>query len=207
MRFRLRGDSRRSRWFASENVSCRLGLPSSTPKLTCCSRADTWDSPRHGSSGFDDSVAQGFSPVMLFKRFDAEAAHAVSRAGRSADLQVGRVASEPHFLPRTSSTTRETHLSARCRRRSRSWGFAVASRISRLPMRFRLRGDSRRSRWFASENVSRRLGRPSSASKPTSGSRANTESNIEVPGEWFISQGATSIARRAVYAIIVRTRP
>ena len=36
-----------------------------------------------------------------------------------------------------SSTTRETHLSARCRRRSKSWGCAVATRISRLPMRFR----------------------------------------------------------------------
>ena len=36
-------------------------------------------------------------------------------------------------------------------------GFAVATRIPRLPMRFRLRGASRRSRWFASGSPSQRL--------------------------------------------------
>ena len=58
-------------------------------------------------------------------------------------------AGETRLLPRTSSTTRETHLSATCRRRSRSPFFAPATRIPRLPMRFRLRRASRRSRWFA----------------------------------------------------------
>jgi hypothetical protein len=50
-----------------------------------------------------------------------------------------RHAGETGFLPQTSSTTRETHLPARCRRRSRSPFFAAATRIPRLPMRFRLR--------------------------------------------------------------------
>ncbi len=48
-----------------------------------------------------------------------------------------RPAGETGFLPRASSTTRETHLPARCRRRSKSPLFAMATRIPRLPMRFR----------------------------------------------------------------------
>jgi hypothetical protein len=59
-------------------------------------------------------------------------------------------AGEAGLLPRTSSTTRETHLSARGRRRSRSGVFAPGPRISRLPMRFRVRSTSRCSRWSAS---------------------------------------------------------
>ena len=43
--------------------------------------------------------------------------------------------------------SRGGHLSATCRRRSRSPFFAPATRIARLPMRFRLRSASRRSRW------------------------------------------------------------
>jgi hypothetical protein len=66
-------------------------------------------------------------------------------------------AGETGRLRRTSSTTGETHLSAECRRRSRSPYFAPATRVPRLPMRFRLRRASRRSRWFAAAVLSQRL--------------------------------------------------
>ena len=56
----------------------------------------------------------------------------------------------PAYFRGPSSTTRETHLSATCRRRSRSPGCALATRIARLPMRFRVRSTSRCSRWSAS---------------------------------------------------------
>jgi len=52
--------------------------------------------------------------------------------------------------------SRGGHLSATCRRRSRSRGCAVATRISRLPMRFRVRSTSRCSRWSASASLRRR---------------------------------------------------
>ena len=49
----------------------------------------------------------------------------------------------------TRDVSRGGHLSAACRRRSRSPCLRTATRIARLPMRFRLRSASRRSRWFA----------------------------------------------------------
>ena len=52
--------------------------------------------------------------------------------------------------------SRGGYFSARCRRRSKSPYFAPVPRISRLPMRFRVRSTSRRSRWFASATLPRR---------------------------------------------------
>ena len=68
-----------------------------------------------------------------------------------------RETAKPACFREPSSTTRETHLPARCRRRSKSRYFAPATRIPRLPMRFRLRRASRRSRWFTSASLLRRL--------------------------------------------------
>ena len=68
---------------------------------------------------------------------------------RQHSLRLGRQA----YFRGPSSTTRETQLSARCRRRSKSPYFAPGPRISRLPMRFRVQSTSRCSRWSASASL------------------------------------------------------
>ena len=76
------------------------------------------------------------------------------------------------------------HLPAGCRRRSKSPYFAPGPRIPRLPMRFRVRSTSRRSRWFASATLRRRAVGPDLSAKcaawPTgSAGEANNRSRRE----------------------------
>ena len=96
--------------------------------------------PRASVRGHSKKIQAHRSDSLIWRVF---------RGGSASHLAPCRSSSSGRDTPAeaTSSTTRETHLSADCRRRSRSPFFAPATRISRLPMRFRLRGASRRSRW------------------------------------------------------------
>ena len=110
-----------------------------------------------GAPALGAAKRAAFCPLSLSRRLRLFASPALPVAHPRTErcrpsLRLGRQA----YFRGPSSTTRETQLSARCRRRSKSPYFAPGPRIPRLPMRFHVRSTSRRSRWFASATLRRR---------------------------------------------------